>query len=1011
MFYKVTPPIILFLFAVSLSAQDQNELPLILQQADELTEKGEMAKAIEKYQQALSILKNQNDQKAVADVTSKLGVAFRELGKFDDALKALNEALRIHDNIQDNLGSGSDLNALAYMDSFADKYEEGISLAEKALAIHQNIQNKNGIMNSFVSIARCYLRKNEYEKALDYASRSLTIATEINDKVGIAQTLNLFGAINWEQGNYENALEFYKKALPIAEGFKNKSRLASILANIGLVYWNQGDLDQAIEYLNQGLEIDHGIGNLHKLGIDLYNIGAVEGERGNNEKKKQKLLEAIEFAKQSNDKDLLALCQHSLGSYYLDMGNYDSAKEYFRKASQIAEELGDKRTLSYSLLSIGTVHLRTKDYAGYLKYNQKALKIFEEIGEKRGICAALNSIGHAHLKLGNPNQSMDFFRKALALGQSIGSKFEKSVSYLGIGSVYYVKGEMNDAAEALSQSIELSQETQDPGFLWEGLYAIGLVSRDSKKNEEALQFWEQAVDVIEEARSEIELTEEKMSYLEPKINVYDDLIHLLIATQKISEAFNYVQRGKARSFLDTLAEARIDPEGSIDPGLKQAKKKVFAELVKTETEIRNEYENEKIDQKRIDELKTKRNELDTAYNNLLFKIRKQNPRFANLQHPQPLRLTEAQATIDEQSVLLEYFLGKKSSFVFAITMTHSQVFEIPNEQKLASQVNLIHEVLQKPEPGSELSEKAHSAYAGISSVLYEELIAPAKNELAGKRRIIIAPDGILNYLPFECLLTTRVKSGAIDFSKLSYLTRDYEIQYIPSGSVLKALQVTLPEEPKEQKDLIAFADPVYSAERYWSRGKQKSILPALPNSRAEVQSIAQLFPQNKITVFFGKDATETNVKHTDLTGYRRFHFAGHSVIDEERPQFSALLLSDEEGSKEDGNLTMVEVFDLRLKADLVVLSSCKTALGKEIRGEGMTGLSRAFLSAGAASVLVTLWDVNDRSTAEFVSDFYNNMTKGSSKIAALRESRLKMIRSGRYSHPYYWAPFALIGEL
>ncbi len=374
-----------------------------------------------------------------------------------------------------------------------------------------------------------------------------------------------------------------------------------------------------------------------------------------------------------------------------------------------------------------------------------------------------------------------------------------------------------------------------------------------------------------------------MSYLEPKLNVYDDLIHLLIATQKISEAFNYVQRGKARSFLDTLAEARIDPEGSIDPGLKQEKKKVFAELVKTETEIRNEYEREKIDQKRIDELKTKRNELDTGYNNLLFKIRKQNPRFANFQHPQPLKLSEAQDLIDEQSVLLEYFLGKKSSLVFAITRTHSQVFEIPNEQKLAAQVNLIHEVLQKPEPGSELSEKAHSAYTGVSSVLYEELIAPAKNVITGKRRIIIAPDGILHYLPFECLLTTRTKLGIIDFSKLPYLTRDYEIQYTPSGSVLKALQATLAEEPKEQKDLIAFADPVYTTERYWNRAKQKSVLPDLPNSRVEVERIAQFYPQNKITVFFGKDASETNIKRSDLSGYRRFHFAGHSVIDEERP--------------------------------------------------------------------------------------------------------------------------------
>ncbi|MCI0613897.1 CHAT domain-containing protein, partial [bacterium] len=444
------------------------------------------------------------------------------------------------------------------------------------------------------------------------------------------------------------------------------------------------------------------------------------------------------------------------------------------------------------------------------------------------------------------------FRKALSFGQSIGSKFEQCDSYLGIGSVYYVKGQMNDAANALLRSIELSNEIQFIGFWWDGLYKRGLVSRAIGKNKEALQFLQRAVEVIEEQRYEFGLAEEKTSYLVQKLDVYDDLIHLLIATKKISEAFNYVQRAKARSFLDTLAEARIDPEGSIDPGMKQEKKKVFSELVKTETEIRNEYENEKIDRKKIDELKTKRNELDTAYNNLLFKIRKQNPRFANLQYPQPLKLSEAQDLIDEQSVLLEYFLGKKSSFVFAVTPTQVQVFELPAEQRLSAQISLIHDVLQKPQPGSELSEKAHSTYAGVSSVLYEELIAPVKNEITGKRRIIIAPDGILNYLPFECLLTRRTKSGTIDFSRLPYLTRDYDIQYVPSGSVLRALEANIHEDQKEQNDLIAFADPVYAAERFWNRGKQKSVLPALPNSRLEVERITLLFPQNKTTAFLEK---------------------------------------------------------------------------------------------------------------------------------------------------------------
>ena len=172
---------------------------------------------------------------------------------------------------------------------------------------------------------------------------------------------------------------------------------------------------------------------------------------------------------------------------------------------------------------------------------------------------------------------------------------------------------------------------------------------------------------------------------------------------------------------------------------------------------------------------------------------------------------------------------------------------------------------------------------------------------------------------------------------------------------------------------------------------------------------SNLFPEKQVTVFMNQDASESRVKNSPLNEYRIIHFASHGLIDEERPQFSALVLSPGD-SREDGFLTMREVFDLKLNADLVVLSACKSGLGKRVRGEGLAGLSMAFFSAGTSNMVVSLWNVYDASTADFMAAFYKNLRKSNAtRASALREPRLQMIRGGKFGHPYYWAPFILIG--
>jgi CHAT domain-containing protein len=621
-----------------------------------------------------------------------------------------------------------------------------------------------------------------------------------------------------------------------------------------------------------------------------------------------------------------------------------------------------------------------------------------------------------YLNTGKYDLALNNLSEALGIYEQIGAKTEMAGTYRMMGMAQKSKKQLQQADTSLSKSIEISRETDQRDQLWQSLYVKGQLLRDSGKKDDALQLITESIAELERIREEVNVTELRAGYFEDKVNAYNDAIEILIAKQNLSEAFEYVQRSKARAFLDMLAEARVNQENILDSNLLERKRKNDTDQRKIQQSIQSEYEKEVVDHSKIANLIKQRNELELEYSNLILEIRKQNPLYADVQYPQPLKLSDAQALLDPETVLLEYSIGESSSWVFAITPDSVAAFQLPSQQKLADQIHNYREVLLKPDATFQTLEQAHSKYVTQAQILYSELIQPAESILKGKQRVLLAPDGTLSYLPFESLIKKTQNSKTIHFESLPYFVRDYDIYYVPSASVLASVIKNNHEKNDQPKQLLALADPWLKD----SGGGAKEIakvrgwgtLGPLPNARTEVQNIASLYPKDQVTVFEGKQASEKNFKQIDLQEYKRIHFASHGLIDEEKPEFSALVLSsDEKGSGEDGYLTMREVFDLKLNADLVVLSACKTGLGKEVRGEGVTGISRAFLCAGTPSVLVSLWDVYDRSTADFMVSFYKNMeAEHMNKAAALRQARLQMIGSKKFSHPYYWAPFVLIGN-
>ncbi len=314
-------------------------------------------------------------------------------------------------------------------------------------------------------------------------------------------------------------------------------------------------------------------------------------------------------------------------------------------------------------------------------------------------------------------------------------------------------------------------------------------------------------------------------------------------------------------------------------------------------------------------------------------------------------------------------------------------------------------------------ERALAEQRKLGEELFALLLGPLAQGLEPGQRLVIAPDGLLYYLPFETLRHRR-----------HYLIEDHEISYAPSASVLKLLQqASEKHQNAAQMELLAFGDPAFGPSatgksgqpgrsqlggvmgRLWGNGNDR--VPVLPRTRAEILAISKLFPPEQRSIFLGRQATEEAVKREPLNRYRRIHFATHSLIDERFPARSGVLLTLDANPTEDGFLDAGEIAELKLDCELVVLSACQTGRGQLVSGEGLVGLARAFLYAGARAIAVSLWNVSDLSTEHLMTDFYRHLAAHENAATALRQAKLKMLRSRQAArHPYYWAPFVLVGH-
>jgi len=878
-----------------------------------------------------------------------------------------------------------------YRDGKLDKAEEEFN---KALELYKNSKDLKGEGLCHLKLGDLYNTLGLYEKALGSYDNALNLFTgpdkKLQGDVFIAR-----GDIFLSRGNYQESMKSYEKALNIYKELSDNKGEGSSFEHIGDLYYDLGLYEEALKYHRFALESFNKSGDVRDRTVALCKIGEDYFVTGKSEFGLQKLQESLNIARtdRSISYDILMIT----GSICSNYGFYDNSLSMYKEGRDRTE--GDKNKEKKALFRIAGVLLLKGDYENSLSVYEEVMRVSEEGGDKGGKIDALFNMADIYRKNSRTERSIEGYLECIGFYRQTGNRWGLIKTEQNLADIYDTRGELESAS---------------------GYYM------DSIKN-------------LEEMRGELETEDLKESFSEKVMPMYRKVIDFFLKRGKTLDAFNYLEMSRARALLDSLRMAKVDIKKGAEPALLEGDRNLQAEINYLEKSLQEENAKYNPDSQRIKELEEKLEDTRKKLSSIKEKLSLKSPSYSFLTGiKKSLTVEEIQKKVlKENQYILEYFVSNEKINVWVISKNTVSLIEIPvSEKDLISKVEsfrtpfekLKSDVYMKQESFKEILSRVdlnnlHDLYNILFKPLAQKVAFPKNSEL------IIVPDGILYYLPFEVLVSeiqTQNKSNLIfsNFSAAKFLIEDYNIDYVPSASILDPDLAEARE--KNSRKYLGFGNPSFedtageiTVNETLSAGLirlQGYSLKPLPGTEIEVKNICEMFKDSG-DIYIRKDATEERFK-SECSSYKYLLLATHGLLNEKNPMESSLAFSMNSRSSEDGFLKASEVLNLDINADLVVLSACETGLGKIRTGEGVVGLTRSFMYAGTPSIVVSLWSVESSSTARLMEIFYKKLLSGMNKAEALRQAKLELMKqsdnlygdSVSYRHPFFWAPFVFVGN-
>jgi CHAT domain-containing protein/Tfp pilus assembly protein PilF len=1023
-------------------------------EAERLWEMGQKAydakrynEALSYYQKSLSLCKDNLECKSAN--LNGLGRVYEALGDDVKALPYYEETLKIERQRNNRDGIATNLfNVGAIYYAKAIDFEKAYSLLDESQRLFRELKDRESLALVLHYIGKVALSLGRYERALSSFNESIKINKELNNQQAVAANLNLIGNVYSSLGQYDKPLQYYQEALEINKKLNNKQETATALRNIGDAYCDLLQFDRALSYYENALEMQKKL-NLHSdMIITLNNIAGLYKDLNQYDKALSYYENALKIAREFNNTPEIAVVLNNIGNVYGTIGKSDAALSYYKQSLNLEKKLNRPIRITTVLNNFGMEYFRIGQYNQALYYLNEALKIDRKIDNPHNTALRLNNIGSVYLRQKKHKEAERVFIERKELERRI---TKTRLIHPGLETLYILTKRYDNALNLLSMPYRQPTWRSNKNYSMEYYTLYGHALKGKGMLKESASALLKAVSISEEMRQKVG---EKESFFAGGGYIRRLTPHRLLVSvfseramrgEVIDEefkpygkdiapaAFYFAELTKARTLLEAMAvAARKHDEPEVSRDIKIKEESVLKQLSEIEDNWEAAY---KKGETVFNKLLKRKEGLDRELNSLISEIRTKYPKYAALKYPKPI--TAGELSLKENEVLIEFALTGDEGYVFVIRKGGTNRIHKIN----ISESELAGKIKQFIEP---LSTGRHADFSVKSAKeLYNVLLSDALKDVKDTERLIIVPDGILGLLPFEALV---IKEGK-DFRDSLYVGDKWTITYTQSATALALTRFLKPS--MAVKPFFAIGNPVYdkSDPRYiaYKQGKMQPLVikdlkqyayrgitvlpksditgdtivwedvvyPPLPETEDEIKAIAKLFgiKPEQPDVLLGVPATETNFRNAALKDYRYLHFATHADLPGKVQGIKEpfiILGQVENRGKDDGFLLLSEVLELKLNADMVVLSACSTGRGKMMEGEGVANFARAFQHAGARSVVVSLWEVASDPAVEYMKIFYGYLKSGKSRAEALMLSR-KEIKT-KYPNPFYWSVFVLYGE-
>lgn len=858
-------------------------------------------------------------------------------------------------------------------------YSYAIRLADSVLAKTSDpaaiilVQNKK---------AEALIRLGKFSDAGKLLS---DLSTKSTAAFGKAVTDSNIGFLRLNEGRNDLAEDALKRSVVEFEtaGKSNTLEAAQALANLGLVYMSSGNYEQAEEQLQMALTLRQSkLKNSHELIAATYNDLGLAYSQINKDKGLDYYEKALAIYKQihGNEHSKIAIANINMGIVYRDLELYGDAVNNFEAALKIWDKVHPQShpAKAIALFNLGLTYLRMGNQKAAAGYYERARKMYEEsYGPKHPeVASVLNAIGNLQFAENKYNDALNTYQQAIMANVREFSNNDIAV---------------NPALRNYYHGTRLLFSLMFKAQAFEGRYfGKTLKFNDLKLALETLHACDSLIDIL---RQQATNESDKIQLGVIANEVYADGVRIaheaganaLTKRPYFEQAFYFAEKSKGAVLLEAINDAKAKSFAGIPADLLEEEHNLKSAIALTAQKLAQKPSPEEERYLRETSFSLKR-----SYETFIERLEKQFPDYFNLKfNPSAPSIAELQGLTDPKTALLSYFIDEKNNrlYIFQITKSTFRIDDHTIPLEFDKYITGLRNGLYFNEA---------KTYSVSAQKLYSLLIPKISAKV---NDLVILPTGRLGIIPFEALLIKETEST--DYKTLPYLINRFDIRYEFSAELIRQKSSLKGNMPSPSIFLFA---PVTFPE--------KEGLSDLPGTEKEVMDIRKLFTARQLTgdSYLRQKADEALVKSDRLSGYNLFHFATHGVVDENNPELSRVFLQTGSDA-EDGNLYAGEIYNLKLRANLVTLSACQTGLGKISKGEGVIGLSRALVFAGAKNVIVSFWSVADESTAELMTDFYSNLLKGTAGDFSgnLRSAKLNLIKNGKYSAPYYWAPFILIG--